>query len=281
MYGLSPQLNNGFQQNMMGMNPLASFGQSQGVFGLGQQTGGLGFGQQTGGLGFGQQANGIAPLLMQLMQATSMLQEAMMQQQLQALASPNADFGGGASGGGNPGMSDFLGGSSGGASGGGGVRGTGGGGGGYTPSASSGGGGGGTSSVDSSVPTATSSDFGNVPAWGAKLAQDASKSATGSGGLCFRYVRQALERAGVKGVGGASAYMAGDQLAKNPKFREIKVAEKDLKKLPAGAVVVWDRGNGHQHGHISIALGNGQEASDIKKSQTVGYGTKFRVFLPK
>ncbi len=279
MYGLSPQLNNGLQQNMMGMNPLASFGQPQGMLGLVQQGNGLGFGQQVNGLGFGQQANGIAPLLMQLMQATSMLQEAMMQQQLQALASPNADFGGGASGG-NPGMSDFLGGGGGGgASGGGGVRGTGGGGGGYTPSASSSGGG--SSSIDSSVPTATSSDFGNVPAWGAKLAQDASKHATGSGGLCFRYVRQALERAGVKGVGGASAYMAGDQLAKNPKFREIKVAEKDLKKLPAGAVVVWDRGNGHQHGHISIALGNGQEASDIKKPQTVGYGTKFRVFLPK
>ncbi len=272
MYGIA-QNNYGPQQNFSG-SPFAALGQQQGLtgFGLGQQQG-------LNGLGLGQQSNGIGSLFMMLAQALSTLNASMMQQQLQALASSNADFGGSGASGGSPGVSDFLGG--------------GGGGGGYSPSVSGGGGGGspsvggggggggGTSSVDNSAPTATSSDFGNVPAWGAALAKDAEKHATGRGGLCFRYVRQALERAGVKGVGGASAYMAADQLARNPKFREIKVAEKDLKKLPPGAVVVWDRGNGHQHGHISIALGGGREASDVKRNQITGYGTKFRVFLPK
>lgn len=283
MYGIgqnafAPQQNVFAPQQNMLATPFAGFSQPQGLtgFGVGQQNGLSGF-----GLGQPQQgANAFGSLIMQLMQATSLLQEAMMQQQLSALASPSADFGGSGASGGSPGVNDFLGGGGGG--GGGGRRGSGGGGGGGSVGGSSGSSGGGTPSVGGSdAPVATNSDFGKVPAWGAALARDAEKHGTGSGGLCFRYVRQALERAGVKGVGGASAYMGADQLARNPKFREVQVAEKDLPKLPAGAVVVWDRGNGHEHGHISIALGNGQEVSDVKRKQITGYGTKHRVFLPK
>lgn len=255
----------GIPQNTFAMpqNLLAGLGPGQGI-GVAQPL------NPNGAMPMGQ-SNGFDSMVAMLSQMMSMLNAAMMQQQLQALASPSASFGGAGSGG--PGVGEFLGGG-----GGAGRPSVGGGGGAGRPAV----GGGGFSNVSDSVPTATSSDFGKVPAWGAALAKDAERHATGSGGLCFRYVRQALERAGVKGVGGASAYMAADQLAKNPKFREIKVAEKDLKRLPAGAVVVWDRGNGHQHGHIAIALGNGQEASDVKRAQTTGsYGTKFRVFLPK
>ena len=71
-------------------------------------------------------------------------------------------------------------------------------------------------------------------AWGKALAADAEANATGSGGWCFKYVRQALERHGVTGVGGASAYMAADQLARNSNFKEISVSESDLSKIPAG-----------------------------------------------
>ncbi|NMA26339.1 MAG: hypothetical protein GX934_01075 [Burkholderiales bacterium] len=74
--------------------------------------------------------------------------------------------------------------------------------------------------------------------------------------------------------------MAADQLAQSDKLREVQVNPQDLPKLPAGAVVVWDRGNGHEHGHISICDGKGGEYSDVYRQQTTNYGTQCRVFLP-
>ncbi len=248
-------------------NPMAMNGFGAGGFHNGMNSGATGyppggnmfdpFGASHQMNGIGQQHSMMTSMMSQLTNAIMMMTQMLMLQQMQAMVSSVGNFGGGGSSGGGSGVSDFLGGSSGGSS-------------------------GGASSVDgSSAPTATSSDFGSVPGWGAALAKDAEKHATGPGGLCFRYVRQALERAGVKGVGGASAYMGADQLARNPKFREIKVSQKDLAKLPAGAVVVWNRGSGHPHGHISIALGDGREASDKIRKQITNYGTSFRVFLPK
>ena len=203
----------------------------------------------------------MSTMLNMMMSVMAMMSQMFMVDQMQAMVSPMAQFGSQAAGGG-PGIGNFLGAPSAG-----------------TSAASSMGG--------SSAPVATSSDFGSVPAWGAALAKDAEKNANGPGGYCFKWVRQALERAGVKGVGGASAYMAADQLAKNPRFREIQVAPKDLPKLPAGAVVVWDRGGsgassaGKTHGHISISLGDGREVSDRIRNQTTSMGSKVRVFLPK
>ena len=117
-------------------------------------------------------------------------------------------------------------------------------------------------------------------AWGKALAEDAEKNNPGTRGWCLRGVAQALSRHGVS-IGGASAYMAADQLAKIDKFTEITgLSDADLKKLPAGAIVVWDRGNGHEHGHICISLGDGREVSDHVANMTQNYGTSFRVFLP-
>lgn len=89
----------------------------------------------------------------------------------------------------------------------------------------------------------------------------------------------ALERQGMK-LDGISAYMAADQLAKNNRFQEVKVARDKLRDLPPGATVVWNKGPGHPHGHISIALGNGREASDVIRNQIVNYPSSFRVFMP-
>lgn len=78
--------------------------------------------------------------------------------------------------------------------------------------------------------------------------------------------------------------MAADQLAKNPKFREVQIPRDQLGKLPAGAIVVWAgdvASTGHAHGHISIATGDGKELSDRKRVQLTNYGKSFRVFLPK
>ena len=223
----------------------------------------------TGTVGFNNsfgvqpQQAGMSTMLAMMMSAMQMISQMFMLDQMQTMMSPSAQFGA-QSAGSSAGLGNFLGGSPGGA------------------------GAGGSGAVGgATAPMATSSDFGSVPAWGAALAKDAEKNANGPGGYCFKWVRQALERAGVKGVGGASAYMAADQLAKNPKFREIQVSPKDLPKLPAGAVVVWDRGGsgassaGKTHGHISISLGDGREVSDKVRKQITGMGSKVRVFLPK
>jgi hypothetical protein len=150
---------------------------------------------------------------------------------------------------------------------------------GFLGASAPGGGGGGASGAASAGAAVDPSSIQGT-GWGAKLAKDAAANANGPGGYCFKWVSNALRRHGVN-TSGASAYMAADQLAKNPKFREVKVNPQDLKKLPAGAVVVWNKGKGHPHGHISIALGNGKEASDKIRNQITNYGTGVRVFLPK
>lgn len=254
-------MNGGISQNPMAMNGLGSAGFQNPMMTQGAQgypPGGnifdpFGASAQMNAIG-GQHAQ-MTAMFSQMTNAIMMMTQMLMLKQMQAMVSASANFGGSASGG--SGVGNFLGGSS--------------------------------SVGGSSAPAATSSDFGSVPGWGAAMAKDAEKHAvSGPGGWCFKYVCEALARAGVKGgVGGASAYMAADQLAKNPKFREIKVAPQDLKKLPAGAVVVWDRNGtgasaaGREHGHISISLGDGREVSDLIRPQTTNMGSNVRVFLPQ
>lgn len=118
-------------------------------------------------------------------------------------------------------------------------------------------------------------------AFGQQVAKYAENTATamGSKGWCYKGVANSLAKAGVN-VHGASAYMAADQLAQNGKFNEVTVSKNDLKSLPAGAVVVWDKCSGHPHGHISVALGDGREASDHVQTQITNYGPRYRVFMP-
>ena len=74
--------------------------------------------------------------------------------------------------------------------------------------------------------------------------------------------------------------MAADQLAaRKDRFREVPA--NDLAKLPAGAVVVWGKGSSRS-GHISIALGDGREASDHMGAQMRSHygGAPARVFVP-
>lgn len=99
-------------------------------------------------------------------------------------------------------------------------------------------------------------------------------------GSCKKGVRIALERHGIT-LKGLSAYMASSQLAKNSMFTEIKVKRSELQNLNPGTIVVWDKCPGHPDGHISIALGDGQEASDCIRNQFVDYGPRYRAFEPK
>ena len=205
-------------------------------------------------MALGQQQMQMNAMMGQMMNLIGTFMNMMMLKQMQTLMSAMASFGGGGGGGGGgtPGVGNFLG--------------------------SGSGGGGGTSAAGAA--SGVSSEVGSAAGWGAELAKYAGSHADGPGGYCYKWVGQALAKFGVN-VHGASAYMAADQLAKSPKFREVKVDPKDLAKLPAGAVVVWNKGAGHEHGHISIALGNGKEASDKLRTQITNYGTSCRVFMPK
>jgi hypothetical protein len=119
---------------------------------------------------------------------------------------------------------------------------------------------------------------------GLALARAADQSAcrTDTVGMCYAGVKPALAAIGVHVTGGA-AYEAADQLARNPKMREVSVPRSNLSHLPPGAVVVWNPANSHPYGHISVALGNGQEASDHIQHQVhdlTGGGDGYRVFMP-
>ncbi len=131
---------------------------------------------------------------------------------------------------------------------------------------------------------------------GKKLAA-AAHNVRGTVGYCLGGVADSLEA--VYGYGAMpdimSAYQAADILASDTgigaHFKEVQVKREDLPKLPAGAVVVWDNNAngggsnvsaaGKVHGHISIALGNGQESSDHIAAQIVNRDATFRVFFPK
>lgn len=108
-------------------------------------------------------------------------------------------------------------------------------------------------------------------------------------GKCARGVRYALEEAlfGHK-IDGNNACDWADRLAKDTgRFKEVTVSGDDLKKLPSGAIVVWDAIAGADEkngkfGHISIASGDGREISDHEEAQRTQYrgSSKCRVFIP-
>ena len=105
----------------------------------------------------------------------------------------------------------------------------------------------------------------------------------GTYGRCYAAVADAVDATIARFLSGNSAYMAADQLARSGYFTEKKVSASQLPQLPAGAIVVWGKTGPSPDGHISIALGNGQEASDHITSQLTslrGY-SNFRVFMPK
>ena len=128
---------------------------------------------------------------------------------------------------------------------------------------------------------------------GKSLAQ-AGYSTIGSKGYCLRGVNNTLMRVFGQRINRGSAYQAAEVLASNKgigaHFREVQVSRRELSRLPAGAIVVWNnnaRGGGSNvtragkvHGHISIALGNGMESSDHISNQIVNRDAQFRVFLP-
>lgn len=100
----------------------------------------------------------------------------------------------------------------------------------------------------------------------------------GTVGWCYTGVAKSVSRAFGVQLYGDSAYMADSQLRRSSKFKEVKnVTVSELKKMPVGTVVVWDRapassgnrgrGGGWDHGHIAVLDGKGGEYSDHYRSR--------------
>lgn len=122
---------------------------------------------------------------------------------------------------------------------------------------------------------------GYDPVLGRSLARRASSGAPGTVGRCYEFVANAVDDVIGPFLTGGHAYMAASQFAARPNlFTEISAG--GLSSLPAGAIVVWSKGTSRS-GHISVALGDGREASDHVTSQMTRHygGGGARVFLPK
>jgi len=97
-------------------------------------------------------------------------------------------------------------------------------------------------------------------------------------GWCAREVNDAMQMAGLRVDRRPSAYMYADMLARDSRFREVRLSDDQIRKLPPGAIVVSVSGRSTRHGHIAVTLGNNQEASDHVATLSL-HGTQ-RVFLP-
>ncbi len=119
------------------------------------------------------------------------------------------------------------------------------------------------------------------PNLGRSLANSARQSLSGGQGNCYAYVAHAIHKNTEPFLSGYHAYMAAEQLASNKNFHELDLRRHSLKKLPVGAIVVWEKGQSRS-GHISIADGHGNELSDHLRKQMLSHygGGDARVFLP-
>jgi hypothetical protein len=130
----------------------------------------------------------------------------------------------------------------------------------------------------------TATKFGPFGPKAARLAAAARRQASlmNTRGWCARGVNRSMAAAGLATSPLPSAYMYAQRLAGDSRFREIKnVSDAQLRKLPPGAIVVFEAyaGGRTRHGHIFVTLGNGLEASD--HIQRIGaHGTQ-RVYVPR
>ena len=138
------------------------------------------------------------------------------------------------------------------------------------------------SGFDPQAPVSSFEQRGYNNELGQAIASDAAREARGrqTVGWCYNAVADTIDRQTEPFLRGSHAYQSADQLARRTDlFREAPAT--NLDKLPAGAVVVWGKGTSRS-GHISIALGDGREASDHIAPQMMRHygGAPARVFLP-
>jgi peptidoglycan hydrolase-like protein with peptidoglycan-binding domain len=102
-------------------------------------------------------------------------------------------------------------------------------------------------------------------------------------GLCYHAVYEAVTQVYGDFLRGPSAYMAAEYLNADSRFENVAVPPEKLGLLPPGWIVVWGQSPASPHGHISVSLGHGLEASDHINQQLThlrGY-TNVQVFRPR
>ena len=117
---------------------------------------------------------------------------------------------------------------------------------------------------------------------GQKFARDLANNSVGFTGNCSKYVRQSLQRIGLYNGHTQSAYQMAAVLADNKNFQEISPSSVDLKNLPAGCIVVYDRGAAgysSEDGHIEVTLGDGTACSD-GRTYNIRNAQNMRIFVP-
>ena len=100
---------------------------------------------------------------------------------------------------------------------------------------------------------------------GEKLAKIALKRSVGFTGWCATYVKSDIQEAGLGRYMKGDAYKMKDILKNNTNFKEVSPNDVDVKKLPAGCVLVYDKGaQGYSKdaGHTEITTGDGRAVSD-------------------
>ena len=137
-----------------------------------------------------------------------------------------------------------------------------------------------TENTRTTLPAGSLTSLGYNAQKGQKLANIAIKNTIGFTGQCATYAKRDIEQAGLGKYESGHAYQCDDILRKNPNFKEISTAGLDLKKLPAGCVLVYEKGvsgYSNSYGHIEITDGQGGARSD-GKTNNIRAGAK--VFIP-
>ena len=100
---------------------------------------------------------------------------------------------------------------------------------------------------------------------GQRLANIALNNSVGWTGYCARSVKNAISQANLGSYQSGHAYQMTSILRKNKNFKEIPVDTVNVKDLPAGCVLVYDRGKegySKNYGHTEITTGDGRAVSD-------------------
>lgn len=100
---------------------------------------------------------------------------------------------------------------------------------------------------------------------GERLAKVALSRSVGWTGYCAAYVKSDIQAAGLGPYKYGHAYQMSKILRKNSNFKEISPEEVDVAKLPAGCVLVYNKGvegYSNKYGHTEITTGDGRAVSD-------------------
>ena len=102
---------------------------------------------------------------------------------------------------------------------------------------------------------------------GERLARYALQHAKSkSTSYCASYVKQAIANVGLGTYQNGHAYQMTNILRNNSHFKEISPSSVNVKDLPAGCVIVFNKGTynySDKYGHVEITTGDGRAVSDF------------------